>query len=136
MVTSHFSISNPLSIFLLINGDPLLRAAVTVILNALQKDFLSCIQSEVGVSIHSQYQAKKTWRLKLTFNGIPAGRYRLLNGGLIQVNGLRPGLTSLSRQVFPWESYLFLFYRYVLRACILARQRRNAGQAKQDVGIF
>ena len=59
-MTSHFSISNPLSIFLLVNGDPLLRAAVMVIVNALQKDFLSCIQAKFGVSIHSKFQAKKT----------------------------------------------------------------------------
>jgi len=59
VVTSYFSISNPLSIFLLVNGDPLLRAAVTVILNALHKDFLSCIQSKFGVSIHSKFQTKK-----------------------------------------------------------------------------
>lgn len=85
MVTSHCSISNPLSIFLRVNGDPLLRAAVTVIVNALQKDFLSRIQSEFGVSIHSKCQAKKE-RVKLTFDGIPAGRHRLLNSGLIQVN--------------------------------------------------
>jgi hypothetical protein len=35
VVTSHFSISNLLSIFLLVNGDPLLWGAVTVIVNAL-----------------------------------------------------------------------------------------------------
>ena len=76
--------------FLLVNGDPLLRAAVPVIVNALQKDFLSCIHSEVGVSIHSKCQAKKTWRCKLPFDGIPAGRRHLLNRGLIQVNLLPP----------------------------------------------
>jgi hypothetical protein len=49
-----------LSIVLLVNGGPQERIAVMVLLNALQKESLSCIPSELGVSIHSKYQAKKT----------------------------------------------------------------------------
>lgn len=42
-------------------------------------------------SEHSfQIPGKKNERLKLPFDGIPAGRRRLLNSGLIQVNLLPP----------------------------------------------